>query len=163
MQPIRIIIPRRNEYIPGDAFEVFGDRGTGTIDLTHALSKRVVPLWREAPPAAAHLRGGHLLGVHLDGAFPTGHLRGVHLGDTHLVPESTAVWESEPYVFGRLQHVLKMVDAVGNRSSNPWPTFADTVNSAPRPPKRFEKTGYDSMTDQVIFSIEARLPLAESN
>ena len=96
-------------------------------------------------------------------ASPAGHLEGVHLSDTHLVPESVVVWESESYVFGRFQHVLKMADVVGNRSTGPWPTFADTVNSAPRPLKRFEKTGYDAVNDQVIFSIEPRLPLAEAN
>lgn len=163
MQPIRIIIARRSEYIPGDAFEVFGDRATGTVDFDHSLTTRAVPLWLEAPPVAAHLLGGHLLGVHLDGVFPAGHLEGVHLSDTHLVPESVVVWESEAYVFGRFQHVLKMADVVGNRSTGPWPTFTDTVNSAPRPPWRFEKTGYDAMNDQVIFSIEPRLPLAEAN
>ncbi|MEE9212875.1 MAG: hypothetical protein V3U29_09495 [Phycisphaeraceae bacterium] len=161
MQPIRIILTRRSEYVPGDAFEVFGDKGTGTVDFDHSLTTRAVPLWLDAPPVAAHLLGGHLTGVHLDGIFPAGHLQGVHLGDGHLVPESAIVWESESYVFGLLQHVLKMVDAVGNRSLSPWPTFTDTVNSAPRPPKRFEKIGYDSITDQVRFSIEARQPLAE--
>ena len=98
-----------------------------------------------------------------DAGVPTGHLESVHLSDAHLVPESVVVWESEPYVFGRFQHVLKMADVVGNRSIGPWPTFADTVNSAPRPPWRFEKTGYDAVNDQVIFSIEPRLPLAEAN
>ena len=123
MQPIRIIIARRSEYVPGDAFEVFGDRATGTVDFDHSLTARAVPLWLEAPPVAAHLLGGHLLGVHLDGVFPAGHLEGVHLSDTHLVPESVVVWESEPYVFGRFQHVLKMAcwsaivrPALGRRS-----------------------------------------------
>ena len=163
MRPIRIIISRRSEYVPGDAFEVFSDAATGTIDFDHSLTTRAFPLWLEAPPVAAHLLGGHLLGVHLDGVFPAGHLQGVHLSDAHLVPESVVVWESEAYVFGRFQHVLKMVDAVGNRSAGPWPTFADTINSMPRPPKRFEKIGYDAVNDQVRFSIQARQPLAEGN
>lgn len=159
MQPIRIIVTRRSEYAAGDAFEIFGDGGV--VDFDQSLTPRPVRLWPEAPLGAGFLLDGHLLGVHLEGVFPDGHLEGAHLRDTHLVPELAVVWESRPYVFGRFQHVLKMVDAVGNRSDDPSPTFVHTINSAPRPPRRFEKLGYDEDSDQAVFSIAASPPLAE--
>lgn len=163
MRPIRIILTRRSEYVPGDAFEVFGDRASGSVDFDHSLTPHPVPLWIDTPITAGHLEGGRFAGPHLDGFSPAGHLEGLHLQDAHLVPEAVLVWESEPYVFGAFQHVLKMVDAIGNRSIDPSPIFTHTINSAPRPPRRFEKLEYISATDQVRFSFVPRFPLAESS
>ena len=162
MRSVRIILSRTSEYVAGDAYEVFGDRGIGVIDTEHPLTPQPVPLWEDIPFSEGHLCDGHLSGVHLGGGDWAGHLEGAHLCEGHLEPKRTLVWESDPYVFGRFQHLLSMMDAVGNRSSGSTTTFAHTINSFPKPPLTFEKTKYENETDQVVFAFVPQRPLAEA-
>lgn len=155
MQTVAITVPRRRAYVAGDAFDAFGDGGTGTIDFTAPLLDRRVALWPEAAPAQGHLLEGHACGRHLDRVDPDGHLEGVHLFGDHHWPAAPVTAETPPVMFGAFQNAVKTYDALGNVKADTPPTHTTVINSSPTAPRDFAKTTYDSGADVMSFSFTA--------
>ena len=150
MQRVRIEVDRLRRYASDTTFDVFGDLGTGVIDLVHPLTPRRFPLWPEAEPRRGHLVDGHLVVRHLDGVSPDGHLDGAHLRGEHLLPAAAVTFDTPWYVFGRFGHSIVMYDGAGNASSAT--TVVVVINSDPRPPGCVRRSGYDAATDVLTFS-----------
>ncbi len=153
MQRIRFEMLRLRAYTGDSAFEVFGDLGTGSVDVAHPLTPRAVAIFPEFVLRLGHLLDGHVVGRHLDGVDWDGHLEGSHLRDEHLFPASSQVFDTPGYVFGRFLHEVKVLDGAGNVSSATGD--ARTVNAAPPSPECVRRSGYDVGTDVATFAFEA--------
>ncbi len=152
MQAVQIAVPRRRAYTAGDAFDVFGDGGTGTFDFAQPRLDRRVPLWPEAMPGAGHILDGHLTGRHLDAIDPDGHLEGVHLHDDHHWPAAPIVAETCRYMFGAFKHAVRMYDAQGNASADAPAEVTTVINSSPLAPRGFAKDSYDKGAGRMVMA-----------
>lgn len=134
MQRVSVGVVRGQGCREGDGFEVYGDRGGGQVDWLHPLTGRTQLLWDGCGQLPGHVNGGHLAAAHLCSVTADGHTLGTHLLDTHLRPAFAVNWQSEPYVFGRFQHAVVMVDRAGNAQSTPA-VHSTVINSWPEPPR----------------------------
>ncbi len=150
MRRVRINVERLRRYNADTIFEVLGNLGIGPIDFAHPLTPRPVALWPEAAARAGHLLDGHLSLRHLDSVNPDGHLEGGHLQGEHLYPALVMSFDTPPYVFGRFEHAVRMLDGAGNVSEST--VVAVTINGAPSVPGCVERAGYDPETDRLTFS-----------
>jgi hypothetical protein len=149
MQRVRISVERLRSYGGDTVFEVYGNLGTGPIDFFHPLTPRPVALWPQAARRSGHLLDGHVSLRHTDSVDPDGHLEGAHLRGGHLHPALAVTFDTPPYVFGRFEHAVRMVDGAGNESE---PTIVSvTVNSAPSVPGCPARSGYDPQADRLTF------------
>ena len=155
METIRIgVVPSRS-YRATDGFHVYGDGGTGQVDWVHPVTPRRQLLWDDAPVVPGHLLGGHGMGLHLDNVCSDGHVRGTHLLDEHLIPAAAAVYETEPFVFGRFRHALVTEDAVGNATTQDVTVHETVVNAEPLTAGDLVPTAHDPASDRLTFSFSA--------
>lgn len=159
MQSVRILIPRKTEYRAGDAFDVFGNGGSGAIDFLNPLTSRKLMLWPESAERRGHLLDGHLTMKHLDGIRPDGHLDGIHLNDRFLMPAGARLVEVGRYVFGRFDHAVRLYDRFGNTHVQTPVTLSTVINSSPSAPERLTAQSHDAGSDQMTFSFEPSLKL----
>lgn len=138
MQSVRVIVARRRDFAPGDAFEVFGNGGRGAIDFSRPLTPHPVAFWPDAVPTAGHLRDAHLCVFHLAAVHGAdGHLLGTHLLDRHLRPERAMGFEAGRYCLGRFRFAVRVVDPSGNTRAEDVPEAEVVVNASPEPPCGF--------------------------
>jgi hypothetical protein len=152
MESVAIEIPRRRSVRGGDRCQVFGDGGTGVIDMTSPLTDRPLPYWEGLPEHSSHLLGGHLAERHLDNVAPDGHLSGRHLTAEHLWPARSLVFVTRPFCFGLFGFAVEAVDGTGNRSSTLSEVVRCMVNSAPRPAEELAKSAFDPVTRRLTFT-----------
>jgi len=136
----------------GDAFEVLGDAGTGTIDTDVALTDRPIDYWEGIPHQRGHLLDGHTAGLHLDAVLPDGHAGGRHLAGEHLRPSGLLLFETLPLYFGRFQFAARQVDRAGNRSAELSSVASSVVNASPRPAGELACSGFDETERRASFS-----------
>lgn len=154
MQSVRIGIVRGRAFRSSDGFEIYGDGGTGKMDLDHPVSTRRVLLWPEACPMAGHLLDGHVVARHLDAIRPDGHLEGTHLLDACLYPAAVIGEEVGPYVFGRFRFAVVTQDAAGNRETNEVAINEVVVNCESAPARRLRPTAYEAGSGRMMFAFE---------
>ena len=152
MESVVIKVPRRRSIHGGDAFDVFGDRGSGTLDTDVPLTDRPIPFWGGLPTACGHLCDGHLSGLHLDQLMPDGHLAGRHLSAEHLWPAAEVSFATRPLYFGAFQFAVGMVDANRNRSTVTFPVVTRVLNSSPRPASSLKQAGFDAIERRMSFT-----------
>jgi len=148
-----IEVPRRRSTRGGDAFEVFGDGGTGTIDSQNPLTDRPIGFWEGLPRQEGHTKGGHLAGLHLDHVIPDGHLAGRHLTAQHLWPAALVTFVTRPLYFGVFRFAVGMVDQAGNRSPGLSAVVSRVVNAAPRPAGELKRGTFDGATRRMSFTL----------
>lgn len=151
MQRVRLTIPRTADFASDAAFEVYGDLGSGTVEVNHPLPPGRVRLWQAADPRAGHVLDAHLVSRHLDSVDAEGHFEGRHLCDAHLAPALPVNLESPRYVFGRFLHRIRMFDGAGNAAGSDV-DVAVTVNSAPQPPAGLRRIGWDEQARRITFA-----------
>ena len=152
MQAIRIGVVRGRQFHSSDGFQVYGDRGSGTIDWVHPVSPRRQLLWEDAAVSGQHLRNGHCVGPHLDGVRPDGHLEGTHLLDACLWPAAAIVFETDAFVFGRFSHGVVTEDGLGNANLVGVTVHQTVVNSAPEPAFDLRPSSYDMGTGRLTLT-----------
>jgi hypothetical protein len=155
MQSIRIGVVRSRKYRAADAFQVYSDRATGTMDWEHPVTARRVMFWEDAPSGARQHLGAHLMGVWLDGVWPDGHMEGTHLLDERGFPAATIAYDSDPLVFGRFRHAVVTQDAAGNALTEGVAVHESVINSAPPPAGDLRVLGVVYETHRVEFSFTA--------
>lgn len=152
MQRIQIMIPGRRRYGPGDAFEIFSNRGRGEIDYARPLTGRPVLFWPDAEPMAGHLLDAHLRNRHLAAVGPqAGHLEGSHLTDHHLWPDRAMIYESPPCGLGRFRFSVRITDGVGNVTAPTIPELEEVINSDPGPPSDFVAMASEGPGGRMTF------------
>lgn len=137
MDRIRISVERTPEMASSDAFQVYGDGGTGVIDWAHPLSPRRQPLWPDARGPAGHLVDPHCLAVHLD---------------ADCSEPGAATFDTPPVVFGRFQYAVVLEDAVGNAGQSGPCVQEAVVSSAPPPPNDLRAVAHDPETQRLTLS-----------
>ena len=155
MQTIHIAVVRSRKYRATDGFEVYSDRGAGTMDWVHAETPRRLMFWEDAPAGAGHLLGGQLMNPQFDGVRPDGHLEGTHLLDEQGYPGATLTYDSEPLVFGRFQHAVVTRDAAGNALTEGIVIYETMINSAPPQASDLRVAAYDYDLQRFEFSFKA--------
>lgn len=157
MQVIRLGVVRSRKYRATDAFQVYSDRGAGTIDWDHPVTARRVMFWEDAPGGAGQHLGAHLMSVWFDGVRPDGHLEGTHLLDERGYPGAMIVCDSDPLVFGRFRHAVVTVDTAGNVLTEGIAVHERVVNSAPPPARELRVLGMAYETQRLEFSFAPSL------
>lgn len=152
MQRVRLTVPRRREYGPGDAFEVYSDGGTGSIDYERPLTSRPIAFWPDAEPAAGHLLDSHLRGRAQGAAAAGGHLDGAHLMGRSLQPERVFTFETELLYVGRYRFAVRVLDAAGNVRSDAEAQAEVVINTGPEPPESFVPSASNALTGRMRFS-----------
>lgn len=152
MESIRVEIARGPGVRGGDAFELLGDAGVGTIDTDVAMTDRPIGFWEGIPLQRGHLLDGHAAGLHLDTVLPDGHVGGAHLAGEHLRPAGLMSFETLPLYFGRFQFAIRHVDRAGNRGVQLSNVATRVVNSAPRPADALACSGFDQTERRASFS-----------
>lgn len=153
METVVIEVPRRRSIRGGDAFEVFGDGGTGTIDTQAPLTDRPIGFWEGSPREEGHTKGGHLTGLHLDQVIPDGHLDGVHATAEHLWPAAAVTFVTRPLYFGLFRFAVGIVDQAENRSGQLSAVVSRVVNAAPRPAGELKRGTFDGVTRRMSFTL----------
>lgn len=152
MQAIRIGVIRSRRHRSTDGFHVYTDHGLGAIDWSHPATPRRLLFWEDVPSAALHLLGGLLATGHLDAIRADGHMQGTHLLDERGYPGATAVYETDPVVFGRFQHAIVTEDAAGNAQVEGVLVHETVINSHPPPAGNFQPATHDPATGQLTFT-----------
>lgn len=154
MERFLVEVARRRSVRGGDAFEVFGDGGSGTIDPNAPLTDRPIRFWEGLPLHGGHLEGGHLTRGHLDQIIPPGHLAGRHLSAEHLWPADSVWFVTLPLYFGRFQFAVGSVDAFGNRSAALSSAVSRVVNSSPRSATGLKRGVFDEVSRRMSLTFE---------
>ena len=154
MQRVEFQVMRLRRYHGDAAFEVYGDLGSGSVDLDRPFPPGRVRMWPEAAARRGHLLDGHVALRHLDSADPDGHVETLHLLGEHLYPAWPVRCESPGYVFGRFQHAVRVFDGVGNVDLYSQAEFVTTISTSPTVPRRCRRSSYDSQADRVEIAFE---------
>lgn len=159
MQRISIGVVRARRYRATDAFHIYSDRATGTIDWTHPVTPRRIRFWEDAPGGAGQHLGGFLLSVWMDGVRPDGHLEGAHLLDERGYPAAMRTYLSDPLVCGRFRYAVTTEDDAGNALSADVVVHELVVNSAPPPAAdlRYRATVFGTQRWEFTFTPSTRL------
>jgi len=153
VETVVIEVPRRRAIRGGDAFEVFGDGGTGTIDAQTPVTDRPIAFWAGLPRRDGHTEGGHLVGLHLDHVITDGHLSGRHIAAEHLWPAAAMTFVTRPLYFGVFGFAVGVVDQAGNRSEQLSAVASRVVNAAPRPAGELKRGTFDGVTQEMSFTL----------
>lgn len=153
MKRLRFDLARLPVFSSDTSLALFGDLGSGTVDLTRPLPPGLVRFWPAAAGRAGHLIDGHVVAGHLDGVVADGHLTGGHELDGHLTPSLVVSVSSPRYVFGRFRHELRFFDGAGNVTAAGAQAFVHTINEAPDVPDAPRRIGWDAAKKRVCFAI----------
>ncbi len=68
--------------------------------------------------------------------------------------------ETPSYMFGAVQHAVKMYDRFGNSRPDVPVAVSMVINSSPTAPNGLTKNTYDSGNDQMMFTFDGSAQLA---